>query len=919
MREWRDELRRRLAPLRLWPEREANIVEEVAQHLDDRYRSWRASGHDHDEAVAAAWRELEAAHVLEREIARIERPQPLELPPPGAPARGRWLTAFGRDVHTAARALRQQPVFTFTVIVALALSIGPTTAVVSFGNWLFWRPLPGVARAADLSVVDFAQISGEQINMMDISYPNLDDIRHGMKTAVGLAGTQEGQSANLVAGTDLPRIVQMGYVTANLFDVLGVRPIAGRSFAPEDDRWPTEPVAIVGHALAIRVFGSPEGAIDKRLTLNQHGYRVVGVLPPGFVGTSTPSLIEVWIPGATWGFLFGSPDNQRYLTRGEGLFTNFIARLAPGATFPQLEAEFTGLAKGLSDAHPEDNRKFAKVTARAYPGLGADPNSRPRLRSMFNVLLTIGSVLLVLGCANVANMLVARSIRREPEIAVRKALGASGWRLVQLQLAESWMLSVLGAGLGIAIAVVLKQIIQELVFPGASGIVEPVPIDYRVLAATVGAALAIGTLAGVAPAWMATRGRGAAPLSSISASRTSSRAPRLRSTLAIVQLALSLTLLVDALLLITTLHNLRAVDLGFDPENLSTYRVNYQSAGYDVPRALLFDRTLMTALEANRSLGVFTLAERAPFDSRTLMRVQPPGAGPTDLLRVDTNGISHSYFDVLGTRIIHGRAFTPDESFAAQPLDSMPVILNDTLARKLFGNADSIHQTVHLPAAGKSPARDLPVVGVVEDVRWNSFTGEPNLLMYVPLGRTDFAALRTVVIARSSKPLPDLTAAVRGAAAQIDRMLPFSIGQSLSVRMDRQLQQQRLFATMLSWTGVLAFVLAAVGLHGLVAQTAAERRREFGIRLAIGATRADIARLVARYALTIGVIGTAVGLILSRFGVKLVTSLLFGVTAIDPVVHALAIVSLAVVVVMACAWPALRATRVQPVDVLRAE
>jgi putative ABC transport system permease protein len=918
MREWRDEIRARLAPLRLWPEREANIVEEVAQHLDDRYRAWRAAGHDHDEAVAAAWRELEEGQVLEREIARIERPQPLELPPPGAPARGRWVAALWRDVRTAGRALRQQPVFTFTVIAALALSIGPTTAVVSFGNWLFWRPLPGVPRSADLAVVSFAQVSGEQANVMSISYPNLEDIRQAMKTSDGLAGAQEGPQANLVAASDLPRIVQMGYVTANFFNVLGVRTVAGRAFVPEDDRWPTEPVAIVGHALAIRLFGSPEDAIDKHLTLNQHDYRVIGVAPPGFVGTSTPGLIEVWIPGATWGYLFGRPDNQTYLTRGEGLFTTFIARRAPEATFPQLEAEFSGLARGLSDAHPEDNRKFAKVTARVYPGLGPDPPSRPRLRSMFNILLTIGGVLLVLGCANVANMLVARSIRREQETAVRKALGASAWRLVQLQLVESWMLSALGAAVGVAIAAVLKQIIQELVFPGASGYVEPVPIDYRVLAATSGAALAVGTLAGVAPAWMATRARGAS-LASSGGSRTSTRAPKLRSGLAIVQLALSLALLVDALLLITTLHNLRAVDLGFDPGNLSTYRVNYQGQGYDVARALVFDRALMTSLAANRSLGVFALADRAPFDSRTLLRIQPPSAAPNELLQVDMNAVSDSYFDVLGTRIIRGRPFTPDETYATQPANSMPVILNEGLARKLFGDADAINQILRYPGGGNRPASDLLVVGVVEDVRWNSFTGEPNLLLYQPIGRTDFVRVRATVIARSTKPLSEVTAAVRSAAAQLDRTLPFSLGQLVSTSMDRRLQQQRLFATMLSWTGVLAFVLAAVGLHGLVAQTAAERRREFGIRLAIGATRGDIARLVARYALVIGVIGTGVGLIVSRFGVKLVTSLLFGVTALDPVVHTLAIVSLVLVVLLACAWPALRATRVQPVEVLRAE
>jgi predicted permease len=924
MPDWRAEIRARLAPLRLAPEREAEIVEEVAQHLDDRYREIRASGQNEIDAIAVAWRELEQQDVLGREVSRVERRQPLDLPPPGAPAPGRWFGALWQDARGAARSLRKQPVFTMTVLVALALSIGPTTAIISFGNWMFWRPLAGVAAPSRLGMVRFGEWLENGVRVADVSSLNLADIRRGLTTATGLVGVQE-QTASLIVGDEVPRVAGLGFVTGDFFDVLGIRPVAGRTFVAEEDQPPVgAPVVVITDGLAKRAFGSPEAAIDRRLMLNQRSFRIIGVAPPGFSGVTTTSTVEVWMTGETF-YWFANLGNGHPETRGGGIFNTFVARLAPGAEFSRLQAELGVLAQALVKDYPADNQQFKVVTARVFPGLGLNPLFRPRMQAMFNVLLMIGGVLLLLGCANVANMLIARAIRREHEVAVRRALGASSWRLLQLPLIESCLLACGGAALGLGLAMVLKQLIQIQVFPAAPGVLQPVPIDLRVVGLTVAAALVVGIMAGLAPAWLSARGR-LVGLAGSSATRTTTRAPRLRSGLAAAQLALSLMLLVGALLLVATLRNLHAVDLGFNPQNLSAFGMDFTSQKYDQPRRLAYGSNLLATLEGGASVTGATIAQRAPFQGSNGARVVPPGAADSAALRVYSNGIASNYFDVLGTPVIRGRAFTRDEAFASSPAESMPVILSEALARRLFGEADPIGRSVRLPATPGTPARDLPVVGVVRDVHWNSITpdangfmADPSQFIYEPFGRANFGTALATVIVRSPRPAGEVGTVVRAAAARLDPTFPLSDGQPLSLSIERGIQQPRLFATMLTWVSVLAFALAGVGLHGLVSQATLERSREFGIRMAIGASRMVIARLVGRYVLIIGSIGTAAGLALARPGTRLVKSMLFGVTPLDPAVYGIAVMAMATIVFVASAWPALRATRVPIVDVLRVE
>jgi predicted permease len=483
-------------------------------------------------------------------------------------------------------------------------------------------------------------------------------------------------------------------------------------------------------------------------------------------------------------------------------------------------------------------------------------------------------------------------------------------------LTESWLLSIAGAACGVALAIVLKTVLQDLLFPLPSGAPASVPIDWRVLTLTLGVATLTGLLAGAAPAWISARSHLSSALGR-SGTRSVSRAPRLRSGLAAVQLALSLTLLIGALLLVTTLRNLHALDLGFNPNQVTTHNISMPSLEYNTGAAIQFWRAIQAAAAAHGEFESVATAVAAPFGGAFRLSVLPQGTDTTEPLLVAGNGISHTYFRTLSMSLTRGRDFTADEAFAAPSSALVPIIVNEAMARRLFGSGDVVGRTVRFTRTISDPERDLPIVGVVRDTR-ESLTGGIDPIVYMPLGPFDFATRGTIIV-RSQHPAPQTAASIRTLVARLDKNLPVTGGLPIFSMIDRGIRQQRLFAWTLSILGGLGFVLAALGVYGLVAQTAAERSREFGIRIAIGAGRPHIAGLVGWFAATIVGIGTVGGLTLAYLGSEAVASLLFGVTALEPRVYIVAVLTLALVVALACVVPTVRAMRVQPVDVLRSE
>jgi predicted permease len=920
---WRGELTTRLAALKLRPEREAEIVEELAQHLDDHVRELIAGGADPETARTIALAELDQPGELARRLATVEARSPYALPPPGAPSRARGLSALRHDVSHAMASLRRTPAFTLTVIATMALTIGPTTAMLSVANWLLWRPAPGVVQADRLAVVWFGDWDKDgSVSPHRISPANLDDLVHASRTFMDIAGWQESAISFAVEGLP-PRRVASAHVNANLLALLGVRPMAGRAFVADDDRPPYgSPVAIVSESLAQEMFGTAATAVGHAVTINGVRLTVVGVMPRGFNGLRPASHTDVWLPSSTYYYArhFSEAAMRAREGRGRsGIFYMFITRLAPGATFDAMQAELDVLVPSLVRQYPDDNGGLAATRARVFPGLGMDELERTSLASLVRRLLLIGGVLLLLGCANVTNLLISRGLQREPDRAVRAALGASRSRLAQLALVESCLLSLAGAAAGIAIALWLKDLVQALVVPGtADGAARTiVPMDVRVLTATAGVSLVCGLLAGVVPAWIASAGAVTARLRR-RGRQTFARRLRIRTIFSSAQLALSLALVTNALLLVATLHRLVDVDPGFDPQAVSVHRVDASAHGYTTARALTYDRQLVDSLSADRAIDDASLSWAYP----------PMHVFGTRIL--DTNGraidiaeepVSDSYFRTLRQPILAGRMFTHDEAFASGAPDGRPVVVSASLAQRLFGATSPLGQRVNVPRTMLSAAHQLVVIGVAGDVRGagNVLSGQSDLVMYTPFSYEGGAVTQPVVLVRSRLSPHDAGTLVQTHASRLDPSLPFEPPRALTATMTQTLSDRRALAWVLSGLGALGFVLAAVGLSGLLTQMVGERTRELGVRLAIGAPRQHVIGLVLHQAVWMAACGGIAGLVLAALGARIVESQLFGVTRLQPWVYVASAMGFTIVVFAASLWPARAASTIEPARALRAE
>ncbi len=922
MGDWTTELRQRLASLHLRPEREAEIVEELSQHLDEQVRERVAAGASVHDAKREALADLDEPGALAGRLRDIERRVTQPSLPPGAQARGLWLAQAWQDLRLTLRTTRQRPWFSLAVLVTLALTIGPATAIVSVGNWLLWTPSRAVTDADRLVVVWSGRWDGPgSVRPSGVSYSNLADIRAASTTLSSLSGWQESQAGIALPG-EKPRTAQVGFVSGNFFDVLGVRPAAGRLLTPEDDELPFgRPVAVVSHGVAVRAFGTPEAAVDQTMHVNGRPLTIVGVAAQSFEGASPSSQVSVWYTGATWTYVnHGLADTAaRFQTRSDGLFYTFIGRLAAGRTAAEAQAELDVIFPRLAERHPDANAKFTEARARVFPGLGPSELMRATLTSQVNGLLLVAAALLLLGCANVANLLIAESTRTRREHAVRLALGASRSRLFRQQLTQSVTLSLMGAALGVALAVVIKQMVQVGLMPGLS--TAPVPpvvhMDWLVLSVTTAVAVATGVLAGIAPGLLATR----VPLTGslgAGATRSVTGVPVVRAALAALQLALSLALVTGATLLAVTLQNMGRVDTGFNPEGVIVQWVSVYGYGFTPERSRDYATQLHARLQGRSEFDDVSLATGFPFAASRRTRVLKPGGVGSETPSVYQLSTDARFPTLLGLTVKHGRYFDDDEMVRPARQSGDPVVVSETMARQLFGRDNVVGERVTLARTLSYPATDLLVVGVMADTLTRSLTTAPDPVMYLPLMNEDLVS-QSAILLRTRASVRQVNELVSTAAFEIDPTLPQGTSRSLVDWIGRGYATTVLFAKVVGSVSVVALVLAAVGLYGLLAQVVGERRREFGIRLAIGASARHVVRLVARQAATIAAVGIALGGALVFWGIGLVESYLWGVEALDPRVMATTIVVLLGVVALAAMRPAWLATRVNPIETLRAE
>jgi predicted permease len=915
MPDWSGEIRRRLSAVRLPPEREAAIVDEVAQHLEDRCQTLLASGQPAAEAERRAWRELEGDDVLGRLLSATEPPRRPNLAGLEAAPRGRLLRGLWHDVRYAVRNLRKRSMLSATIIVTLAISLGPTAAVIGMADALFFRPLPVVAGQDRLLHYAFGTPMRDGLIPHVMSYANLADIRNGATTVVGIAG-QASSLFGLALDGVAPRLALGTAITANYFDVLGVRVIAGRTFRSEEDSAPGgDPVTVLNEQLARAFFGAPDAAVGRAVLVNSVPFTVIGVTPAAFLGTDVSRPSEFWIPGMSYRRANNIEPSRWVYGPNEGPFHDVIVRMAAGASLAQTTAELTARTRAVTERDPGAHDSVLTVVPILQPGLAAPASLRAIALHTMQLIGAVAGLLVLLGITNVANLLIFTGLASGRDVAVRKALGASAGRLLQLRLVESMLLTLLGALAGVGVAAGLGRLFSDFALPGIGRI--EVAIDWRVVLAVACLALAAGTSAGVAPALLAGResvtgalGRGM---------RTGPpRAGRLRHALAAVQVALSVMLLVGALLFLMTLRHLRAVDLGFDPAGVTVVTLNVRGYGYTDARAVEYLTQVADVVRRQPGIQAAGLAFSPPlFNGGLTDGMYLPDQDPSQATNVERNGVSPEYFEAVRLPIVRGRVFTAAEASGRAETDRRPVVVTETLARRLFGSDEAIGREV-LTQAGPGKTLALSVVGIARDSHFRGIERPPDALLYEPLAT--FPIVQNVyLVVRSTLGSRDAFQLAAEAARRIDPTIPLAPETTFAARIDRQLGQQRLFAWMLGLLGTIGFVLAAVGLHGLIGQTVVERRREFGIRLAIGAAPTGIVTLVLRRAALVLSVGLAAGLALAWSSGRLVESQLSGVTSRDPMPYVVAAVLMIAVVCLASISPAIAATRVDPLEVLKSE
>ena len=915
MPDWSSEIRRRLSAVRLPPEQEAGIVDEVAQHLEDRYQTLLASGQPAAEAERRAWRELEGDDVLGRLLSANEPPQRPSLADFEVAHQGRLLRGLWHDVRYAVRNLRKRSMLSATIIVTLAISLGPTAAVIGMANALFFRPLPVVAGQDRLLHYAFGTPTRDGLIPHVMSYANLAEIRNGATTVTGIAG-QASSSYGLALDGVAPRLALGTAITANYFDVLGVRAITGRTFRSDEDSAPGgDPVMVLNEGLARAFFGTPDAAVGRAVLVNGVPFTVIGVTPAAFLGTNTSRPSEFWIPGMSYRRANNFPPSRWAYGPNEGPFHDYIVRMAAGASLVQATAELTARTRAVVERKLGSHSPSLIIVPILRPGLAAPASLQPVALHAMQLIGAVAALLVLLGMTNVANLLIFTGLASGRDVAVRKALGASAGRLLQLRLVESILLTLLGALGGVGVAAGLGRIFSDFALPGIGRI--EVAIDWRVVLAVACLAVVAGTCAGVAPALLAVResvtgalGRGI---------RTGPpRAGRLRHALAAVQVALSLTLLVGALLFLMTLRHLRSVDLGFDPAGVTLVTLNVRGYGYTDARAVDYLRQVADVVRRQPGIQAAGLAFSPPLFSGGLTDgMYLPGQDPSQATNVERNGVSPDYFEAVRLPIVRGRVFTEAETSGHAETDRRPVVVTEALARRLFGSDEAIGREL-LTQAGPGKTVTFYVVGIARDSHFRGIERPPEALLYEPLATFPIVQNAYLVV-RSTLGSREAFQLAAEAARRFDPTIPLAPETTFAERINRQLGQQRLFAWMLGLLGTIGFVLAAVGLHGLIGQTVVERRREFGIRLAIGAAPTGIVKLVLRRAAVVLSVGLAAGLALAWSSGRLVESQLFGITSRDPMPYGAAALLMIAVVILASISPAVSATRVDPIEVLRSE
>jgi putative ABC transport system permease protein len=896
MPDFKREIRQQLASLQLSPTREAEIIEELSQHLDDQYEQSLSRGATEDEAYAAAMTGLAESDLLTRELNRIERRvrhEPVTL----GNERTNLLGDLSQDLRYGLRMLLKNPGFTLVAIIALALGIGANTAIFSVVNTVLLRPLP--YKDPDRLAMVWEENSKQGFPRDTPATANYIDWRDQNHVFESMAAMNE-VSFNLT-GTGEPERIDGRFVSASLFQLLGVDPQFGRAFRPEEDRPGANHVVILSNGLWQRRFGSDPAIIGRTINLDAESFTVVGVMPRNFQFPSRRD--QFWVPIAF---------DAKQAGNRESHYLEVIARIKPGITLQQARAEMTTIATRLQQQYPATNTSIGAVVTPLHEHVVGD------IKPALLVLLGAVAFVLLISCANVANLLLARAAVRQKEIALRLALGASRSRMTRQFLTESMLLSAFGGGAGLLLSILGLDLLKRFIPPNISQ-VQAIAIDAKVLLFTLLISVATGLLFGLAPAaQMANSDLNDTLKETGRDSAAGTHGTRIRGFLIISEVAVSFLLLIGAGLLINSFIRLRHVDPGFRPENLLTMKIVLPPTRYpDKERRSLFYDELLRRVETLPGVASAAVATNLPLtsngDSLGIAIEGRADPAPDRMPIVITRVVSPGYFKTMSIPLIEGRVFTEGDKADSPPA----VVISETTARRFWPGENSLGKQIKVGYSG-SPNPWMTVVGVVKDVRQFDLITEPKLQMYLPHPQVEFFEPRALVIRANFDPLT-LAGTVRQTVWGIDKDQPVSDISSMEEIVSDSVARQRFSMLLLGVFAGLALILAAVGIYGVMSYSVAQRTREIGIRMALGAQRSDVLKMTIGHGLRLVLTGVAIGLAAAFVLTRVMSTLLFGVSSTDPLTFISISIVLIGVAVLASYVPALRATRVDPMFALRYE
>ena len=920
MPDFKQEVRLRVARLNLEPTREAAIVEEMSQHLEQRMEELLAQGLSPAAARETVLKELSEGR-LEKELLQVEKQMRFEPAlPDQSTARG-MLAHVTKDVRYGLRALRLNPGFSAVAILSLALGIGANTAIFQLLDAIRMRTLP-VKNPQELVLVKVSNSHGRSGNFRG-NFPYFtnaiwEQVRDRQQAFSGMAAWNSSPFNMAAGGRSRP--ARGMYVNGDFFHTLGVPAVIGRVFSAADDHSGCGlPGAVISYSYWQKEFGGKPSVIGSKLTVDNHPVEVIGVTSPEFPGIEVGRGYDVALPICSEAAVDGE---YQVVNRIDGWWLAFLGRLKPGWTATKATAQLEAISPSIFQATLPP--KYQSEMVKQYLGwkLAAEPASAgiSNLRRNFEdplwILLAIAGAVLLIACANLANLMFARANAREREIAVRLALGAPRRRLLQQLMTESLLLSGIGAGAGILLAQVLSRVLLSFLTTQFRSVTLDLGLDWRVLGFTAAVAILTCLLFGLTPAIKATA---TPPIVAMKTGSRSSAGGRerfsLRRLLVVTQVAISMVLVVTAFLFVRSFQKLANVNAGFQQSGIVTMNMDFDSLNLPQSERNRFKKEMIERLQALPGVESAASASIVPMS----------GSGWNDSVHTDASGqevrevayfnrVGPGFFRTMETPFIKGRDFGNEDTAGSTAV----AIVNESFVHKYLKDKEPLGTIFRVDEGAGVPESIYQIVGVVADSKYRDMREDSLPVAFVPTQQDKKPDSGMGIILRSTLALDALTTTVERSVAEVNPsiVIEFSV---LKTQVRDTLLRERLMASLSGFFGFLAGILATVGLYGVISYMVVRRRNEIGIRMALGADRRRVVLLVMREAALLLVVGLVIGTGLSLASTRAAAALLFGLKAHDPLTLGLAAASLAVVAAAASYLPAFRAARIHPTEALREE